>query len=202
MLRESDFHIVPDKPTKEPSSSETKAAVNGEQKQDVKKDIKDRDKKSTVKQQITIQSQTNNDKDVKKETSTIRELRENSVNSSANKEKNLKEIKKEERQREKEREREESEIRKREKEKRRERKAASPQNYYETVQTPTEKYYLMDHYEHERESNRVRDLSSVSNSSNGSVHRRSQEPPEHDRGLLALKSYEIKFNLIVNFFFG
>jgi len=98
------------------------------------------------------------------------------------KEKTPKEIKKEERQREKERDREEAEVRKREKEKRRERKAATPSpSYYEIP--PTERYYSsLDHYDHDRERDRDRDLSSVSNSSNGSTHRRSQEPPEHDRG--------------------
>jgi THO complex subunit 2 len=107
-------------------------------------------------------------------------------------EKTPKEIKKEERQREKERERDEVPV-KREKERRRDKRAPSPS--FETP--PTERYYpsSTDHYEHERDRGEReplrgererergdRDLSSVSNSSNGSIHRRSPEPPEHDRG--------------------
>lgn len=45
-------------------------------------------------------------------------------------------------------------------------------------------YYSRDPTHDDRE--RERDLSSLSNSSSGSGHRRSQEPPEVDRGMLAI----------------
>lgn len=194
MMRESDFHQVSDKPTKEPTVEIAKtSSINGDTKSEVKKENKERDKKSIPKTPITISTSTgsNSEKEpvIKKESSTTREIHEssstnsNSNNSTIVKEKTSKEIKKEERQREKEREREELELKKREKERRRDRKPTSPPGYYEGVATPTEKYYTVDHYEHDRERDRDRDLSSVSNSSNGSTHRRSQEPPEHDREL-------------------
>lgn len=203
MISESDFHHMPEKPVKA-TVTEVKD-TNGDAKTgkeiklliilhdqyllfiftSEKRDIKERtEKKSTSNRQQANAAQ---EKEVKKATPS-RESRENSVNNVV-REKTSKELKKEERQREKEREREESDARKREKEKRRDKRAQSP---YETQ--PIERYYPSgaDHYENERDRDRERDrndrdLSSVSNSSNGSAHLRSQDPPEHDRGKLKIK---------------
>lgn len=79
------------------------------------------------------------------------------------------------------REKEENEGRKRdrsEKRREKERRTISPTPYYETL--PNDRYY--DQYEVDRERDRDRDLSSISNSSNGSTNRRSQDSPDHERG--------------------
>lgn len=76
------------------------------------------------------------------------------------------------------RDKEESETRKRERsEKRRERYIASPTWYESSSQ---DRNYPSNDIVYERD--RDRDLSSISNSSNGSTNRRSHESPEHDRG--------------------
>lgn len=64
-------------------------------------------------------------------------------------------------------------------ERERERKTISPAPYFDPA--PIERYYSTDQYD-ERE--RDRDLSSISNSSNGSTNRRSQDSPDHDRGTI------------------
>ncbi|EAT47141.1 AAEL001716-PA [Aedes aegypti] len=136
------------------------------------------------------------EREVKKETPVRESTRETSVSSST-KEKSSKEIKREERAREKEREREEAAAerkREREKEKRRDKTtraalAAAAQAEYE-LQLQQQQQQQQQHQhsseresrasERDRERDRTeRDLSSVSNSSN--EHRRSQDPPEHDR---------------------
>ncbi|XP_055678901.1 THO complex subunit 2 isoform X3 [Lutzomyia longipalpis] len=192
MIRESDFHQVADKPAKEASTTEK--VVNGDSKAE-KKEAKERTEKSSSKSSGTLKSSTNAstpapvvEKVEKEATPTAtaaaaasaaatpkkESTREGSNRTTQAKEKTPKEIRREERQREK---REEGKSRKRDKEKRRERKAASPSSYYDA---PVERYYPVEHYDHERERDRDRDLSSVSNSSNGSTHRRSQEPPEQE----------------------
>ncbi|GAB0096451.1 THO complex subunit 2 [Sergentomyia squamirostris] len=183
MIKESDFHQVADKPVKETPAVEK--VVNGDTKTE-KKEVKERTEKSSSKSTVTTKTSNQTStppvvEKVEKDSSAAstpsnkkESSRESSTRASAlAKEKTPKEIRREERQREK---REEAKSRKREKEKRRERKAASP-TYYDP---PVERYYPLDHYDHERERDRDRDLSSVSNSSNGSTHRRSQEPPEQE----------------------
>ncbi|XP_055542329.1 THO complex subunit 2 [Wyeomyia smithii] len=132
------------------------------------------------------------EREVKKETP-ARESRETSISSS--KEKSSKDIKREERAREKEREREEAAAerkREKDKEKRRDKTRAAlaaaaaveyelqlQQQQQQQQQQTTERESRASERERERERGE-RDLSSVSNSSN-EQHRRSQDPPEHDR---------------------
>lgn len=68
-----------------------------------------------------------------------------------------------------------------EKRRERERKTISPVPYFDAA--PIDRYYSNDQYD-DRE--RDRDLSSISNSSNGSTNRRSQESPDHDRGITTI----------------
>ncbi|XP_058449396.1 THO complex subunit 2 [Malaya genurostris] len=137
------------------------------------------------------------ERESKKETP-ARESRETSI-SSTTKEKSSKEIKREERAREKEREREEAAAerkREKDKEKRRDKTkaalaAAAAVEYELQLQQQQQQQQQLQQQQHnieresrgserERERDRSeRDLSSVSNSSN--EHRRSQDPPEHDR---------------------
>ncbi|XP_055634886.1 THO complex subunit 2 isoform X2 [Toxorhynchites rutilus septentrionalis] len=132
------------------------------------------------------------EREIKKETPVRESTRDSSISSS--KEKSSKEIKREERAREKEREREEANAerkREKDKEKRRDKTraalAAAAAVEYE-IQLQQQQQQQQQHNseresrasERDRERDRAeRDLSSVSNSSN--EHRRSQDPPEHDR---------------------
>lgn len=117
-----------------------------------KRETKERDRSELKKTTKTV------DREIKTETPArdTKEARE-SREPTAPREKTSKELKKEEKQREKERERGESESRKRDK---RREKRPSPNH----------------------DDRETRELSSVSNSSNGSVHKKSPEPQEHERG--------------------
>lgn len=64
----------------------------------------------------------------------------------------------------------------------RERKTISPPPYYPERSSSQDRYYNDIERDHDR------DLSSISNSSNGSTNRRSQESPDHERGKIFRKS--------------
>lgn len=164
MIPEADFHQVAHKPNKE--VAETVKPVNGSapvaKEPVVEKKVK----------QIVAPVE----KETKKERESNGKVQDQSV--VVVDKKLSKELKREEKQREKEEK--EIETRKRDRgEKRRERKTASPGATYYEVST-NDRYYTTDQYE-QNDRERDRDLSSISNSSNGSTNRR-QESPDHDRG--------------------
>lgn len=166
MIPESDFHQVADKPNKD--VTETVKPVNGNapvtKEPVVEKKVK----------QITAPVE----KETKKDRESNGKVQDQPV--VVVDKKLSKELKREEKQREKEEK--EIETRKRDRdrgEKRRDRKTASPGPTYYDI-TTNDRYYTTDQYE-QNDRERDRDLSSISNSSNGSTNRR-QESPDHDRG--------------------
>lgn len=168
MILESDFHQVADKPNKE--TAETVKPVNGSA-PDTKEPVVEKKVKQVAVAPV--------EKEVKKDRESNGKVQDQPV--VVLEKKSSKELKREEKQREKEEK--EVETRKRDRdrgEKRRDRKTASPgQTYYDI--TTNDRYYTTDQYE-QNDRERDRDLSSISNSSNGSTNRR-QESPDHDRGM-------------------
>jgi len=165
MIREVDFHQVADKPNKE--VPEPAKPVNGSAPET----------KETVVEKKVKQVTAPVEKEVKKDRESNGKVQEPPV--VVPEKKSSKELKREEKQREKEEK--EIEVRKRDRdrgEKRRERKTASPGPTYYDIST-NDRYYTTDQYE-QSDRERDRDLSSISNSSNGSTNRR-QESPDHDR---------------------
>ncbi|XP_037040201.1 THO complex subunit 2 isoform X2 [Bradysia coprophila] len=166
MVHESQFHQVADKPNKEVAET-SKPSVNGNATEP---------KEPVVEKKIKPIAAPA-EKEVKKERESNGKVQEPPV--VVLDKKSSKEQKREEKQREKEEK--EIETRKRDRdrsEKRRDRKTASPAtNYYDLA--TNDRYYTTDQYE-PTDRERDRDLSSISNSSNGSTNRR-QESPDHDR---------------------
>ncbi len=181
MVPESDFHQVADKPNKE--VVEVTKPVNGSA--------------TEAKEPVVVEKKVKQAASVEKEVKKDRESNGNGTVAVLEK----KSSKREEKQREKEEK--EIETRKRDRdrgEKRRERKTASPApTYYDGT---NDRYYTTDQYEpNDRE--RDRDLSSISNSSNGSTNRR-QESPDHDRGTLKIITFRINRaeNLKIKIYFS
>lgn len=217
MMRESDFHQVPDKPqASKAQDSEVKvAAEQKSQPTPVKKEepqpssqqpviVTVKESKSSEKKLIRISSKPEPTPDVvvieptrestretKHERSKSTEphasnAREASVASNVSAKHSSKDLKRAEKAREKERD---EELRKREKERRKNKRASSPatyeSNYYRN--DPDVAIYEdrversgRDRDRNERNDHIERDLSSVSNSSQGSIppRARSMEPPE------------------------
>lgn len=167
MVLESEFHQVADKPNKQ--ATEPVKPVNGSA-TDVKEPVVEKKVK-----QVAAPAE----KEAKKERESNGKVAEPVV---VLEKKTSKELKREEKQREKEEK--EVETRKRDRdrsEKRRDRKTASPggPTYYDTA-TNDRYYNSVDQYE-QSDRERDRDLSSISNESNGSSNRR-HESPDHERG--------------------
>ncbi|CAD7086049.1 unnamed protein product [Hermetia illucens] len=154
MIKESDFHQVSEKPSKD--AVDNKSVTNG----DVKTEKREKDK---------------TDRKATKLTSAEKDIRIDIKEEVVEKEKSSKEIKKEERAREKEREREDDA---RKKEKRKEYRLESPS----LNETPLlDKHFVSEYYDYDKEPDRDRDLSSVSNSSTGSLQRRNQDIIEYEK---------------------
>lgn len=219
MMKEADFHQISDKPAKTPSES-TKtingngnnvpiAGVQGKSKKFLQKiwfkfllkshyfvtlaEIKetiDRVEKKSSSTSVTIKQSSSTSLNSSVEKESKRELRERESTEKNFKEKSSsKESKRDKDENDGGRKRERGEKRRE-----RERKAMSSPTYIDPVEPyPNEQF---------EERERDRDLSSISNSSNGSTNRRSQESPDHDRGNLIIKNYmQIYCKKQFNFFF-
>lgn len=209
MMKEADFHQISDKPAK--SSQDAVKAVNGNASStnstpligkftrqfnfcmrslhvypsfpDVKEPAERVEKKSSSTMPSTLTStvaapsvkQSTSANNAEKESKKEVKERESTTEKSVSKERSS--------TKESKRDKDENDggSRKRErgeKRRERERKTISPVPYFDAA--PIDRYYSNDQYD-DRE--RDRDLSSISNSSNGSTNRRSQESPDHDRGM-------------------
>lgn len=169
MIHEENFHQVADRPLKE--VAEPVKHVNGNAPENKEPIVEKKMKPVTAPVE----------KEIKKDRESNGKLQEQPAVVVVPEKKSSKELKREEKQREKEEK--ELEARKRDRdrsEKRRERKTVSPGPTYYDITTNDRYYGMSDQYDREQ-SDRDRDLSSISNSSNGSTNRR-QDSPDHDRG--------------------
>lgn len=198
MIREADFHQVSDKPSKTPTenakvtngtANNTPIVIIGKYLLYTFMYIR----KIITNNTRTIKFYVIDDRGEKKastsSSSSASTKNSNSSSNGADKEPRVKESEKSS-SKESKRDKEDSETRKRERnEKRRERKTISPPPHYEP--TSQERYYSNNDIDRDRE--RDRDLSSISNSSNGSTNRRSQESPDHDRGNIKINKLWKRF---------